>query len=222
MTSRPRSSSTARAAQRASLAATEARARAGLRRSHRGRLDHSLDSAPMRRSLATVPGGARSAPAAPLGTGRSPPAGPQRQTRLEAQALGRAAIQCGSVQNFLPTSCGNCGKPCGTAGAWAAAASRRLYDAWPGCGNGDVRRILGKSANFCRGSAFARSSGWRDAGRMGRRASRKLTARPWGSGCARERIEAGPGGSLFPPHIRAAWGGGRPRNHPACRCGAAF
>ena len=103
-TSRPSPPSTARGALRVSSAATEPRPRPGLQRSHPGRLDHPRDPTPTRRSLAAALGGARSAPAARLRSGRSPPAGPRTRIRPEAQARAKAAIQPhGSVQNSLPT-----------------------------------------------------------------------------------------------------------------------
>jgi hypothetical protein len=72
---------------------------------------YSRDSAPRRRSLATAHGGARSAPAVRVGSGRSPLAGRRRQTRLEAQAQGTAAIQAWLGPTFTPhPRCGNCGK----------------------------------------------------------------------------------------------------------------
>jgi hypothetical protein len=64
------------------------------------------------RSPVTTHGGAPSAPAARLGSGRSPPAGPRRQTRLEAQAQAKVAIQPSWLgpESTSPLGCGNCGK----------------------------------------------------------------------------------------------------------------
>jgi hypothetical protein len=170
----------------------------------------------MRRSLATAHGGAQSAPAARLGSERSRPAGHRRQTRLEAQAQGTAAIQAWLGPKLTPTfgveTVENLG--CRTAGAWAAARPGDFTTLGPGVGSLE-RGTCGESSERARtsavGSPFARSSWWRDAGRMGRRASRKLTARPWCSGCATETIEAGPGGPSFlrtsgPPGVEAVPG----------------
>jgi hypothetical protein len=63
------------------------------RLSHQGSLDHSLEVAPTRRCLAPAHSGARSAPVARLGSGRSPPAGPRIRTPLEAEVQAKAAIQ---------------------------------------------------------------------------------------------------------------------------------
>jgi hypothetical protein len=92
----------------------------------------------MRRSLATAHGGARSAPAARLGSGRSPPAGHRRQTRLEAQAQGTAAIQAWLGAEFTPhlvveTVETSVVEP--QAPGLCRGACRRLYDAWPGVGS---------------------------------------------------------------------------------------
>jgi hypothetical protein len=55
--------------------------------------DHSVEVAPMRRSLAPAHSGARSAPVARLGNGRSPPAVPRIRTPLEAEVQAKEAIQ---------------------------------------------------------------------------------------------------------------------------------
>jgi hypothetical protein len=104
----------------------------------------------MRRPLATAPGEARSAPAARLGSGRSHPAGRRRQTRLEAQAQGTAAIQAWLGPKFTPHLAVETVETlgCGTAGAWALtrrvpATLRRLARGGI-TRTGDVRKISRK------------------------------------------------------------------------------
>jgi hypothetical protein len=97
-----RSRSTARSVRTGSSAATEPRPPRRPSAITLGGLDHCPDSAPTRSSLATAHGGARSAPAAREGSGRSPPVGHRRQTRLEAQARGTAAIQVWLGPEFTP------------------------------------------------------------------------------------------------------------------------
>jgi hypothetical protein len=111
--------STARSALGESSAATKPRPRPGLRRSHPGRLDHSRDPAPLRRSLAAAHGGARSAPAARLGSGRSRPAGPRRRIRLEAQAqaLGPEFTPHLGVETVDKFACGAAGARLGSQAA---------------------------------------------------------------------------------------------------------
>jgi hypothetical protein len=109
----------------------------------------------MRRSLATAHGGARSAPAARLGSGRSPRADPRRQTRLEAQALGMAAIQARLGPKFTPhlaveTVETSVVEP--QAPGLLSGASGRLYDARPGVGSLE-RGTRGKSSESARTSA---------------------------------------------------------------------
>ena len=152
-TSRRRSSSIARTALSGSSPATEL--------------------APMRHPLATTHGGARSAPAAHLGSGRSRPAGPRRQTRLEAQALGTVPIRALLGPEFTPhLGVETVENLCRTAGDWAGSRPGDFTTPDPVVGTlkrGTCGEILGKSANFCGGLAFARPSVWRDAGRMGSR-----------------------------------------------------
>jgi hypothetical protein len=104
-----RAYATRRSASRASRSLRDGshrpQARPGLPRSSPGRLNHSCDPAPTRRSLARGHGGTRSVAAARLGSGRSRPVGPRTRIRLEAQAQATAVIPPhGSVQSSLPTS----------------------------------------------------------------------------------------------------------------------
>ena len=205
-TSRRRSSSIARTALSGSSPATEL--------------------APMRHPLATTHGGARSAPAAHLGSGRSRPAGPRRQTRLEAQALGTVPIRALLGPEFTPhLGVETVENLCRTAGDWAGSRPGDFTTPDPVVGT-LKRGTSEKSSERARTSAVGSPSpGPPSGGTLGAWGAGglyKLTGRPWCSTrSARDdrrragwfllssAIRAARGWRQFPElpglHVRAAW-----------------
>jgi hypothetical protein len=190
-TSRRRSSSIARTALSGSSPATEL--------------------APMRHPLATTHGGARSAPAAHLGSGRSRPAGPRRQTRLEAQALGTVPIRALLGPEFTPhLGVETVENLCRTAGDWAGsrvpATLRPLTRLWEHSKGGRAEKSSERARTSAVGSPSPGPPSGGTLGAWGAGGLYKLTGRPWCStrGARDDRRRAG--WFLLSSAIRAAWG----------------
>jgi hypothetical protein len=157
-----------------------------------GRLNHSCDPAPMRRSVASGHGGTRSVAAARLGSGHSRPGGPRTRIRLEGQAQAKEAIlRYGSVRNSLPTSVWKLWKlwvvepHAHRLGSQAARSGdfTTCGPVWDHSNGGRSRKILGKSADFCSGlvtsspfRSWLEASGQRPG--AGRRPERRDRPRP--------------------------------------------